>query len=147
MKLDNETELAAVLAHAISHIALRHSARFQTRIELLGLAYEGIPLDFVNVGVVMRSMGFRQLASKFERDADVLAAQIMAKAGYDPAGLLSFLRKLPATTGIMFSAFPNPQARIQAVEEAIRLLPAATYRVDDGRFAMWKLAIGTADVL
>ncbi|HYL77089.1 MAG TPA: M48 family metalloprotease [Bryobacteraceae bacterium] len=144
-KLDSEPDLAAVLAHAISHIALRHSTRSATRGEIAGMAAQGMPPNMRNT--VMMPVAFLSFARHYERDADVLAVQILAQAGYDPAGLLSYLRKLPPIgQSRAFSALPDPKFRIQTVEEAIRLLPALTYRNDARRFAEWKLAVETARV-
>lgn len=139
-KLDSEPELAALLAHAISHVALRHSTRSATRGEIAGMAAQSMPPNMRNT--VMMPIAFLKFARLYEHDADVLALQTLAQAGYDPAGLLSYVRKLPPIgQSQAFSALPDPKFRIQAVEQAIRVLPVRTYHADAGRFAEWKTIV------
>lgn len=142
-KLGEESDLAAVLAHAVAHVALRHSTRTATRADIADMAARTAP-----PGVApMISIGFQKITRGFETQADVLAVRIMAEAGYDPVGLLNYLRKLPPLAQIdrASSPVPAPQTRMQVVEDAIRALPQTTYRPDSGQFALWKLAVGTPD--
>jgi predicted Zn-dependent protease len=90
------------------------------------------------------STGFRSFARAFELDADRLAVHILAQAGYDPAALTAYLRKLPAVDHPIFSALPDPQFRIRTVDAAIQLLPAATYPPESDQFADWKKAVSSA---
>jgi predicted Zn-dependent protease len=125
-KLDNEPELAAVLAHAIAHIVLRHPSRTATRFEIATLAAQGLG-QYSRVQEVAR-LGSLKLARGFEVDADTLAVSILVKAGFDPSGLVRYLLKLAAD-------------RVQNVESQILLLPDRTYRADSGRFSEWKRAV------
>lgn len=143
-KLETEPELAAVLAHAIAHIALRHGARTATRSALANLSTHDTPRELDNAGSVLVPIAFLKFARVLEAQADALAVHILAQAGYDPDGLLSYLRKLPAPQSKLFAAHPDPEARIRAVEGAIQLLPPRTYRTDSGRFAEWKRAVASA---
>jgi predicted Zn-dependent protease len=142
-KLDGESELAAVLAHAVAHVALRHSTRTATREEIVEMAARTAPSGVAP----MISIGFHKFARGYEMQADALAVRIMAEAGYDPVGLLNYLRKLPPLPQIdrANSSVPAPQTRMQVVEDAIRALPQTTYRPDSGQFALWKRAVGTPD--
>jgi precorrin-6A/cobalt-precorrin-6A reductase len=90
-ELDTETELAAVLAHAIAHIVLRHPSRMATRIEVANLAAQDLPGQQRILNMV-RSRSF-QFARTLELDADALAVSILANAGFDPAGLAAYLRE------------------------------------------------------
>ena len=131
-KLDNEAELAAVLAHAIAHIAFRHPSRMATRVEIANLATVGLPgaqLPNRNIAPV----GLRTFQRGFEDDADQAAVSILAKAGFDPSALASYLGKLPPDAG--------PQLRIQRVEAQTRTLTPTTRRADSGRFTDWKRAV------
>jgi beta-barrel assembly-enhancing protease len=140
-RLDNESELAAVLAHAIAHTALRHASRMATRGNLAKLAAQNTPADQRDAHAALLPVALLSVARSFERQADNLAVQILANARYDPAGLISYLRKLPVPEPRPFSGLPDPRGRVRAVEAAIAQLPAATYRPDSGRFADWKKAV------
>jgi predicted Zn-dependent protease len=140
-KLDNESQLAAVLAHAIAHIALRHSTRKASRGEIANLSNQNMPPDLKNVGAMQISMGFLAFDRAFENEADKLAVHILTQTGYDPAAFTAYLRKLPAVGNPMYSALPDPQSRIRTVEAAIQSLPAATYAPESAQFADWKKAV------
>jgi len=143
-KLDNESELAAVLAHAIAHTALRHASRMATRANLVRLAAQDLPADMKDERTNLTRISFLKFARGFENEADWTAVHILAQAGYDPAGLVSYLRKLPVPEAKVFSALPDPQQRVHGVEAAIALLSATTYKRDSGRFADWKKAVASA---
>ena len=143
-KLENESQLAAVLAHAIAHIALRHSTRKASRGEIANLSNQNMPPDLKNAAAVQISIGFLAFDRAFENEADKLAVHILAQAGFDPASLTAYLSKLPASAPAIFSATPDPQARIRTVEAAIQSLPDATYAPESAQFAAWKKAVSAA---
>jgi predicted Zn-dependent protease len=142
-KLDNEAELAAVLAHAIAHVALRHSTRTATRAQIARMA--ATPATVVNVTLL--NIAFKKFTRGYEMDADTMAVQLMTGAAYDPRGLLSYIRKVPSPRPmvVMSSPFPSPEVRIRNVEDWIGSLPVKTYAAESGGFAMWKRAVGTSD--
>ena len=135
-KLENEPELAAVLAHAITHIALRHPTRMATMLELVNQASEGLPHDLPSTP----AFGFRSFARRFESAADTLAIHILVESGYDPTGFIRYLEKCPDARSI-FAAQPSRPQRIQAVKAAIGSLAAKTHRADSVEFAEWKSAV------
>ncbi|HBY61117.1 MAG TPA: peptidase M48 Ste24p, partial [Solibacterales bacterium] len=59
-----------------------------------------------------------------ERDADLLGARMMARAGYNPIEMARFFEKLEAQGGQrgpqFLSSHPNPGNRVQSVENEIR---------------------------
>lgn len=137
-KLDSEAELAAVLAHAIAHTSLRHATRLATREELAGLAGQpGMP-------VITASAASRKFARSFELEADNAAARMLAAAGYDPAALVIYLRKLPPVGNPAFSSLPDPSARVQAVQPVIAAVGPGERREESGGFAQWKQAVLSA---
>jgi predicted Zn-dependent protease len=82
----SEDELAGVLGHEITHAAERHaSARIEIskRINPLVLGW-------------MRAAKIAAYGRDQERDADRGGQILCAKAGYDPSGIATFLRKLDA---------------------------------------------------
>lgn len=109
-KVASEEQLAAVLAHEISHVTLKHglsaikSSRLTEAFTIIGTeavkeyssaevaqltaAFEGTIDDVVNKMVVS---GYSRSQ---EYDADAEALRIVYKAGYDPSGLMKFLKNL-----------------------------------------------------
>jgi predicted Zn-dependent protease len=67
-----------------------------------------------------------------ELQADRLAVQDVSRAGLDPAALLRYIQRVQPVDR-PFSPFPPREARIAALEEAIRELPPVT-PTDSGKF-------------
>lgn len=128
--INDEAELAGVVAHEIGHIAARHSAQQYSKAQVaqlgLGLGavvsktfrkYAGI----AQVGVEMLFMSFSR---SDEREADALGVEYSSKAGYDSnhmANLFVSLERLnpgEAQGGLpgWFSTHPNPDDRIAAIK-------------------------------
>ena len=87
----NEGEMAGVMAHEISHVALRHSTAQATQQSnplnqilgigaILGDAILGVPIG----QTIYASLLVFPYSREYETQADTLGAQIMARAGYDP---------------------------------------------------------------
>ncbi len=151
---DNEDELAAVLAHECSHVALGHPLQAISEVNrqaaLLSLARFGIGqvvkgselsslTDTFNasVGQVMQALAHGYDRQK-EYAADASAVGILDSVGYDPRALEAVLRKLPyggATHG-------DPRQRAAAVEEVIARLPRPLPALDPARTRRFRLALG-----
>ena len=82
----SEDELAAVLGHEITHATERHAA---ARIEYAKR------LNPFTIGL-LRLARIAAYGRHHERDADRGGQLLAAKAGYDPRGIATFLRKLDA---------------------------------------------------
>jgi predicted Zn-dependent protease len=111
---DTEGEVAGVLAHEMSHVALRHGAaqmgRQQTWGTLFGLAGAAVGMAtagqsgecgmLCQLGQMGAGIGGNAMLMKFsrgfERDADLNGARMLASSGYDPIGLPTFFEKLQA---------------------------------------------------
>lgn len=98
---DNEAEVAGVLAHEIGHVTARHSAeRYGQTVtaNVIGLGLglllgRGPATDLYGAvaGVALRSYSREQ-----EYESDLLGVRYMARAGYDPGAMASFLSRLRA---------------------------------------------------
>ena len=102
---NSEDELAGVVGHEIGHVAARHSVRRMSAAAPFALV-AGITSGAI--GLVSNSLGdavatIPSLAGKAflapysrqqEREADDVGVNIMAKAGWDPSGLSTFLQTL-----------------------------------------------------
>ena len=105
----SEDELAGILAHEMSHIALRHGTNQASKAYLgqAGLGILGGLLGRQNsttrVVNAIGGVGLNTVFLKFSRDdeyqADRTGAQIMARAGYDPNAMASFFQQLRTLQG------------------------------------------------
>jgi predicted Zn-dependent protease len=143
-QLNSETELAGVLAHEISHISHRHVAKQQTRAlgyQILGLgaialgATLGNPDNNLGQAPLGVSAALATIMSSYsqaaELEADESGLLIMAQAGYDPRGLVAFLRSLRTRerlTGLgyhgLLATHPETAERIAKAETMAQLLAA-----------------------
>ncbi len=133
----NEGEVAGVLAHEISHVALRHGtaqASKATKYEIgaiagavLGAIIGGTAGQIVAQGTQFGlGTAFMRFGRDFERQADLLGAQTMARAGYDPRDMANMFQTIQAKSGNggpeWLSSHPNPSNRFQAInQEAAKL--------------------------
>ncbi|WP_420804645.1 M48 family metalloprotease [Tolumonas lignilytica] len=105
---ETESELAGVLAHEISHVTQRHIARFMedqaksTPLSIAGLV-GSIALAMINptagVAAINTTMGLTiQNSINFTREneyeADRIGMALLANAGFDPNGMMTFFQKL-----------------------------------------------------
>lgn len=130
LKLANDSELASVLAHEVGHIAARHSLKtLKKRKEYDDLAKSigeltGVAGDIGrDLGVMLGQgvgAGFLLIHSRDEeREADYLGVRSMAKAGFDPQGMVTMFQKLQRVEGqtpdlvtSLLSDHPDVQERI-----------------------------------
>lgn len=144
--VENEGQLAGVLAHEISHVALRHGTNQASKAQfaripmlLAGLFAGGSllgQLTQLGVGLTANSVLLR-FSREDETEADYLGALIMADAGYNPLEMARFFEKLQAKAGRQgilsqyLSDHPNPGNRVQAVEAEIRQMQRQQYSAGD----------------
>jgi Zn-dependent protease with chaperone function len=141
MAARNEGELAGVMAHELSHVALRHGTAQATKAESpsllsglgqIGGAILGGPLGtVVAAGSQIGGAAFLlRYSREYETEADLLGARIMANAGYDPRDLANMFKTIEQQTGGggggFFSDHPSPKDRYARINaEATRLQVAA----------------------
>jgi beta-barrel assembly-enhancing protease len=141
-----EGEMAGVMAHEISHVALRHGTAQATKGQKYGTlaAIAGI------AGTIFGGAGVGQLAQapfavymlkfsrEYETEADLLGAQIMAAAGYDPRDLANMFRTLEqqgAGGGGFLSDHPSPSDRYARINREAQNLRVNPSRDDSRQFA------------
>ena len=149
---DTEGQLAGVLAHEISHIALRHATNQASKANLieipavLGGAAIGEGSVAAQLAQLGLGLGVNSLMLRYSRDAesqaDALGTHIMAEAGYNPEEMARFFETLEARGGNrapqFLSSHPNPGNRMEAVRVEIRTLPQHQYGADTGQFSRMK---------
>ena len=131
----SEAELAGMLAHAVAHVAARHGTRQATRESLLSpvvpMVFLGstrqLALDDSPV-VALALLAFQR---RFEKEADRVAVQVAAKAGYDPSALVRYIERVQPAAGSgaggVRSAVPERESRIAGMWEVIQTMPARSY--------------------
>ena len=139
-KLQTEGELAGVLGHEIGHVIARHSAEQIAKTQLTeGLtgaaviaAYDPNNPSSAQSAQIAALIG-QLVTLKFSRDdeleADKFGVCFMNEAGYDPNEMVSVMKILEASaTGNQppefFSTHPNPERRIERIQEAIQNISA-----------------------
>ncbi len=129
--LNDEAELAGVVAHEIGHIAARHSAQqySQAQVFQLGLGLGAMVSEtfrkYAGIAQFGVSMLFLRFSRDHERQADALGVEYSSKAGYDAnhmANLFFSLERLnpgESQCGLpgWFSTHPNPPDRISAIKQ------------------------------
>jgi predicted Zn-dependent protease len=123
LAVENEAELAGMLAHSMAHVAARDKMRLAARAEADGSS--GVPLMGPGMGLLAPSEYLGTLRS-LELEADRTAVKTVSAAGYDPIGLLEYIRRTqsPATARSgMYSILPPREERIAALEEELADLP------------------------
>jgi predicted Zn-dependent protease len=98
--VDNEAQLAGVMAHEISHVALRHGTNQASKANLIQLpamlagAVVGNGSMLGQLAQLGIGLGANSVLLKYSRnaesDADILGARMMAKAGYNPIEMARF---------------------------------------------------------
>ncbi len=139
----NEDELAGILAHEVSHVTLRHGIASidQARWTEFGalVAQESAERSGINeiqaaaedygelVNDVISNILTKGYSRETEFQADSLAVEICAKAGYDPGALASVLQTMSAIDSRSGPGFwqthPFPEDRIEAVNAIVATLP------------------------
>jgi predicted Zn-dependent protease len=127
----NEGELAGVLAHEISHVALRHGTNqaskaylAKTGMRLLDAALGGAKNDLRKLAGALGLEGPGRLFVRLNRDAELQAdtegARLMAEAGYDPRDMAHFFQRLgereDGTAREASGDHPDPARRAAAIQ-------------------------------
>lgn len=125
--LDNENQLAALLAHEYSHIELRHSTRAIIR-NLAGYMFMSILLGDVSgaTAIILQnaeSLKALQYTRGLEEEADRHAVKLMMHSKLNPSGMPGLLEKLKKHSDDapfeIISSHPSLKKRIQYLQNEI----------------------------
>jgi predicted Zn-dependent protease len=132
----NEGEMAGVMAHELSHVALRHATAQATKqgsakntLGTIGLILGGAILGG-QTGAQLGMLGAQAWMTKYSREyetqADALGARIMADAGYDPRDLANVFRTIQQQSRgsgpEWLSSHPDPGNRYQKINREAQYL-------------------------
>jgi beta-barrel assembly-enhancing protease len=140
-----EGEMAGVMAHELSHVALRHGTAQATKARkyqvgagvagILGTIFGGPGLG--QVAQAPFALTFLRYSREYETEADILGARIMANAGYDPRDLANMFRTIEAQGGGgggFLSDHPSPKDRYARINQEAQYLRVQETTRDDTEF-------------
>lgn len=143
---DDESELAGVIAHEISHDVARHSAKLMKRATIASIFYQAaqiatvvltggvgiglyyaIQYGFYGLGLVL-DLKLLGVSRDYEMEADQLGVQYAWASGYDPTGFVRFFDKMATRKGYVngvswFRTHPPFYQRMVNVEREILFMP------------------------
>lgn len=145
-----EGEMAGVMGHEISHVILRHATAQATEAQkfqigsVLGQIAGGVIGgglgDLIGMGSQIGfGAGALRYSRKYETQADILGAQLMSKAGYNPRDLANMFKTIEEQGGRggpeWLSSHPNPGKRNERIAEEARLIGSNSMQsADSARF-------------
>jgi predicted Zn-dependent protease len=129
-ELESEAQLAGVLGHEVGHVVARHSAQRLAKAQLSegltgAVAVASGDARAAQVAAVVAQLINMRYGREDELQSDELGVDFMVDAGYDPRGLIGLMEILAAAGGgarqpEFFSTHPNPDNRIENIQQAIR---------------------------
>jgi Zn-dependent protease with chaperone function len=136
----SEGYLAGVMAHEMAHVALRHGTNQASKAYLgemgLGVMSGLLGRNSDTTGKAIGAVGgfglnalFLKFSRTDEAQADVVGAQMMAHAGYDPQDMVGFFemlsaqqKKEPGKVARFFSSHPPPTDRAARIRNEMKTL-------------------------
>lgn len=125
-----EDAVAGVLAHEIVHVLGRHSSEQIAKSELTNGLIGAVAVASDSASAAQTAAVVGQLINmsygrQAELQSDTLGICLMIDAGYDPQGMIETMQVLATASGgnrppEFASTHPNPENRIQQIEQAIR---------------------------
>ena len=144
---DGEAEVAGVMAHELAHVLLRHGTANATKAQgfQIGALAGAIAGAVIGGGwgeVISQGSQFglgtwlMKYSREYEKQADLLGAQIMARAGYDPRELAQMFETIQRQGGgsppQWLSSHPNPGNRTQYITQEASQLQVGRRPSDSG---------------
>lgn len=144
---DNESELAGVIAHEMSHDVARHAKRLMTKGTIASIIYSAaqvaaviltggvagigtyyaLQYGFYGLGLVM-NLQLLGVSRDYELEADQLGIQYAWNSGYSPEGFIEFFDKIASKEGYIngtswFRTHPPFYQRMVDAQREIMFLP------------------------
>lgn len=126
----DDSEVAAVLAHEMAHVTVKHSVRRQQQeeaAEISGRVVSEILSDDPagQEALALGQMRLAQFSRNQELEADAVGIKALGQAGYDPFAAARFLRSMAA-----YSRFVNADEDEDASVDFLASHPATPQRVE-----------------
>ncbi len=138
----NEGEMVGVMAHEISHAALRHTTQqgpgFGTQLGAIGVLLGGAIIGAPELGQAVAAGLITKYSRKSEKEADLVGARIMANAGYDPHDLANMFKTIQQQSEgnrppEWISSHPDPGKRYEYINAEANLLRVSPNSIRDSR--------------
>lgn len=145
--VEDEAQLAGVIAHELSHAAARHGHRLMRRAMLASILFQSAQVaalifsgglssigsiyamqyGFYGLGMAL-NLNLLGVSREFELEADQLGVQYAWNAGYDPSGFIRFFDKMATREGYVrgaswFRTHPPFYERMVNTQREIMYLP------------------------
>ena len=146
--LKTESELAGVLGHEIAHITKKHTVNSIKRSKATKMGTQEVGSRTSYLATVVADLVYDNVVeNKWDRgdedDADQEGVRLANKAGYNPAGLTSFLQKLMdrnkdykgSKPNGLFATHPDTRDRISKVTKQIKTENLASTATGAARYA------------
>src|SRR5436190_9081104 len=140
-----EDEMAGVMAHELSHVALRHGTaqvtkaqKYSTLSSIMGIGGQvlGGPIGSIaQMGSQGVGVYLLKFSREYETEADLLGARIMANAGYDPRELANMFKTIESQGSgggpSFLSDHPSPKDRVAKINQEAQALTINTAATPD----------------
>jgi predicted Zn-dependent protease len=130
--LQNEAELAGVLAHEIGHVIRQHHLKVLQQSQLVDVGAKLLAKKSGDNEKIRQLIGSgaeivsRSLDQNAEFEADRIALVLAARAGYDAFGLPEVLQQIghsgkadSSSVALLFKTHPHPDERLARLDEAV----------------------------
>jgi predicted Zn-dependent protease len=157
-QLQTEAQLAGVLAHEMGHVIERHSAQQMATSQLgqlLTIAVGTAASDQSNnsayqVAAVVNQALQLSYSRGDELQADTWGLKLMEASGFDPRAMIAVMKVLKSVdhgghTAEIFQTHPNPDLRIQQIEDYLKENPPPEHLNEGRRLKDVYRNLGTAD--
>lgn len=124
-QLENEAQLAGVLAHEIAHITKKHQLKVLQKQQLVGFGAGKLAEIFAKDNKLAKKaidsgaeISARSLDKEAEFEADRMGMVLATRAGYEPYGLADVLQRVGQTSktddsvALLFKTHPHPDERL-----------------------------------
>jgi hypothetical protein len=132
----SEGEMAGVMAHELAHVFLRHGTAQASKAQkysllagILGIGGQiigGVPGAAAQIAGQGVGVYFLKFSREYETEADIMGAQVMARAGYDPRDLANMFKTIEQQSGGggggFLSDHPSPKDRYARINQEAQYL-------------------------
>jgi predicted Zn-dependent protease len=145
----SEGEMAGVMAHELAHVFLRHGTAQASKAQKYGLLagilgiggqiIGGVPGAAAQIAGQGVGVYFLKFSREYETEADIMGAQIMARAGYDPRDLANMFKTIEQQSGGggggFLSDHPSPKDRYARINQEAQYLRVSERSIDSRDFS------------
>jgi predicted Zn-dependent protease len=131
-RLNNEAELAGVLAHEIAHVSKKHHLEVLKKSAMIGALSQSVSKEIKSGDQAVQNLignGAEMLARGLDKDAEFEADRVgvvfAARSGYDPWGLPTVLQDMAAINtkddrlALLYKTHPTAADRLTRLGEAV----------------------------